>query len=276
MSSIPQVIPGGETRFWPGNEVGVLLLHGFNASPMEVTWLGEHLHDTAGYTIYAPRLAGHATDTRLMQHLRWQDWYDTALRGYWLLRQTCEVVFVGGLSMGGLLATLLAIHEEVDGLLIGAAPFVEPNPLMRFGRWLALVRPFTLHPAPVEFEKRVMEEEQRRGRMPRERIRYERWSSRAVYELYALIQVTARQVSAVRVPTVAIYARKDTLAPLVSLDYLRDKIPAALLKAHVLPDSGHIVFMDVDRDKAFQYVEAFVQERVESIREQQKLKENEQ
>ncbi|NTV37277.1 MAG: carboxylesterase, partial [Anaerolineaceae bacterium] len=44
----------------PGGKVGCLLIHGFTGTPKEMRWWGEDLAGR-GYTVLAPRLAGHAT-----------------------------------------------------------------------------------------------------------------------------------------------------------------------------------------------------------------------
>ena len=106
-SALPSIMSGGESFFFKGGQVGVLCLHGFTASPAEVRWLGEHLagHD---YTVYGPRLPGHAPHPHDLARYRWQDWYLTALDGCHLLHSHCQQVFVVGHSMGGCLALLLA------------------------------------------------------------------------------------------------------------------------------------------------------------------------
>src|SRR4030095_16396304 len=97
-----QIMPGAEPYFHRGGKVGCLCLHGFTASPAEVKWFAQHLA-AEGYTVYAPRLAGHGTRPQDLARTRWTDWYASASDGYHLLRQQCEKVFVCGMSMGGLL-----------------------------------------------------------------------------------------------------------------------------------------------------------------------------
>ena len=51
---------GAEPFFYPGNETGCLLIHGFTASPQEMRGLGVHLAEQ-GYSVLGIRLFGHGT-----------------------------------------------------------------------------------------------------------------------------------------------------------------------------------------------------------------------
>lgn len=101
----------------PGGPVGVLLIHGFTGAPTEMRLLGEYLN-ARGMTIAAPLLPGHGTSVEQMNRCRWQQWtgcVEQALAG---LRSRCELVFVGGLSMGSLLTLYLAAqHLDLPGAM---------------------------------------------------------------------------------------------------------------------------------------------------------------
>lgn len=86
---------------------GVLLLHGFTASPTEMRPLGEFLH-RSGFTVLGVRLEGHGTNPGDLARTGWQDWLASAATGLWELEQRCDLVFAAGLSMGGVLAAVLA------------------------------------------------------------------------------------------------------------------------------------------------------------------------
>jgi alpha-beta hydrolase superfamily lysophospholipase len=106
----------GDTFFWPGSEVGVLLLHGLTATTAEVRLLAEKLH-AAGYTISAPLLPGHGTHPDELNETTWHDWAWTAEKAYQYLATVCDQVFVGGESTGGALALYLAAqHKEIAGV----------------------------------------------------------------------------------------------------------------------------------------------------------------
>ena len=67
------IINGGESFFLPGGKHGVLLCHGFTATPAEMLPLGQYLNEK-GFTVACMRLAGHSTSPEDMARMTWQDW----------------------------------------------------------------------------------------------------------------------------------------------------------------------------------------------------------
>jgi carboxylesterase len=101
------------------SRVGVLLLHGFTGTPRSVRAWAEHLEGD-GFRVAVPRLPGHGTSWQELALTEWQDWYGCAERELLRLRESCDQVFVAGLSMGGGLALLLAERRgsEIAGLVL--------------------------------------------------------------------------------------------------------------------------------------------------------------
>src|SRR5262245_11862684 len=100
--------------------VGALLLHGLGGTPVEMRYVAMGLA-RAGFTVSCPQLAGHSGSFEELRCSRWQDWYASAEAALERLRQRCDLVVVGGLSMGAVLALRLAAgREDAVG---GAAAF---------------------------------------------------------------------------------------------------------------------------------------------------------
>ncbi len=77
----------GNEPFIMGNEndkAGILLLHGFTASPWEVKELAEYLNKD-NITVYGTLLAGHGTSPRDLKKTKWEDWYKSSGEGLLLL-----------------------------------------------------------------------------------------------------------------------------------------------------------------------------------------------
>lgn len=111
-----------------------LLLHGFTGSPWDMRPLGEALAGR-GFRVKAIRLPGHGTTPAAMEGATHADWQAAAEEALISLGRTRNV-YVAGLSMGALLAVLLAARhpERVGGLALLA-------PAMRFrGRAMRLLR----------------------------------------------------------------------------------------------------------------------------------------
>ncbi len=100
-----------------GGPVGILLVHGFTGAPPEMRLLGEAMAER-GWRVSAPRLPGHGTHPDDLNNRTWSEWVEEADRAHGELTRDCETVFVGGLSMGALVALELAVrHPEIAGLM---------------------------------------------------------------------------------------------------------------------------------------------------------------
>ncbi len=68
------VRPGAEPYAHDGDDIGVLLVHGFTGNPSSMLPWARTL-SAAGHTVRLPRLPGHGTTWRDMGRTRWPDWY---------------------------------------------------------------------------------------------------------------------------------------------------------------------------------------------------------
>ena len=102
--------------FESGGNAGVLLAHGITGAPTEMKPLIKALA-AAGFTVSCPQLAGHCSTLAELKRTRWEDWYGSLQSALEVLRQRCETVCVSGLSMGALLALILAARNpnEIAG-----------------------------------------------------------------------------------------------------------------------------------------------------------------
>jgi carboxylesterase len=112
------IIPGCEPWSAAGDDVGVLVIHGFTGSPQTMRGLAEAF-GAAGFTVDLPLLPGHGTSIDDMVTTGWPDWSSAVEAAYAALAARCEKVVVAGLSMGGTLtAWLAARHPEVAGIVL--------------------------------------------------------------------------------------------------------------------------------------------------------------
>lgn len=110
-----------------GPRVGILLSHGFTGSPVSMRPWGEHLA-ALGYAVEIPLLPGHGTAWTDMVPTRYADYLAEVERCYADLSARCDLVFLGGLSMGGTLVLDLAErHPEVAGLILVNAAVASTN-----------------------------------------------------------------------------------------------------------------------------------------------------
>ena len=105
--------------------IGILLLHGWTSPPDELLPLAKYLN-SFGYTVSAPLLQGHGTKPEDLKDVHWQDWLRDSQSALDYLKSKCEIIFVGGISMGADLAVLLSENKGVAGILSLGAPLRFP------------------------------------------------------------------------------------------------------------------------------------------------------
>ncbi len=127
----------------PGGSTAVLMIHGFTATPAQMRRLGGYLGEQ-GYTVRGMLLPGHGATVEDMLQSGWQQWLSAARTEALRLMQGHQKLVVLGLSMGGLLALLLAEELPVDGVVSLAAAIRVRNKLAPLARILAPLGPKTL------------------------------------------------------------------------------------------------------------------------------------
>ena len=123
------IMPGAEPFFFSGNDVGVLVCHGFTGTTQSMRPLGQALA-AAGYTVIGPRLKGHGVTPQAMAKTTAADWISSVDEGLAELRKTCSQLFMVGLSMGGTLSLYTAAkHADViNGVIPINAPLQIGSP----------------------------------------------------------------------------------------------------------------------------------------------------
>jgi carboxylesterase len=231
----------GEEFFWQGNQVGVLLIHGFNATTAEVRLMAEKLH-TAGLTTAAPLLPGHGTHPDDLNRATWDMWLQKVKETYERLLDVCQEVFVLGTSMGALLSIELATqHPEIAGLLL-FSPALKVE-----GLWLApLIAPFKAY-----LKKQPKDESLA-------------WKGYTVYPLKAAVQLLKLQkhvkdiLPKIEQPILIFTGERDDRVSNEAIALLLNKVKSLEKRHHPMQNSGHFVMLEEDLDEAFQLSLRFI------------------
>ncbi|MBC7236862.1 MAG: alpha/beta fold hydrolase [Chloroflexi bacterium] len=234
-----------------GGSVACVFLHGFVGTPQQFWALGEYLHARA-ITVYAPLLPGHGTRPEELNRVSWQDWVKTGQRAICELRARCKNVFVGGLSLGGLLATHLAImYPDLSGLILYAPAFRVANPFLP----IAGLARHVLGQVPMNWDRAI-------GLVDRaaaaEMWHYETCPVGGVHELYKLQRVVRRELGDVRVPVILFQSAQDTLLHPEAGTQMFEGLGSADKELVTLYNSGHVLTMDVEREAVFARTYGFI------------------
>lgn len=246
----------GSAFEWPGTtraEIGVVLSHGFTATTAEVRLLAQRLH-AAGYTVAGPLLPGHGTTPEDLNSRRWPEWVAALEAAYLSLAARCRRVFVGGESMGGVLALQVASrHPEIAGVLL-YAPGMQIN---HYGQALAAAAlsrflPFRAKiPGPPNATDAVWQG-------------YDVYPTRALGQFLRLQWDTRRRLPRVTQPLLIFQGRRDTTVHPLAGRLIEAGATAPRQALHWLEHSTHCVLLDVELPRITELTLAFLEREAES------------
>lgn len=174
------------------NGCGVLLVHGFTATPREMRDLGERLCDQ-GFTVFAVRLPGHGTTSEDLSRQLAEDWLGTVDRGYCLLQELGLKVSGVGLSTGALLLLKLSLERRFERLVL-------LSPFLRLRHILAPLAGLLSHFIP--YQERVISEAD-------QPFYYRRRPLKGVAQINRLRHQLKGQLQAIKVPVLVLSASGD-------------------------------------------------------------------
>jgi carboxylesterase len=199
--------------------------------------LGEDLN-SVGFPVHAPLLAGHGTSLEDMVGTGWRDWMRSALAGAVDIAGKGRKLHLVGLSMGGVMALLLAP-------VLDAASVATINaPQKVWDRRTSLARPLRGSnriehgeaPVPVAEDMRDYQRQ------------YDGTPVGTVAELGDLIRAVNRNLRRVTCPALIIQSKTDETVRPVSGEIIYNGIGSADKDLVWLEDSRHVALLDKERD----------------------------
>jgi carboxylesterase len=231
--------PAGEDGV-DGRRIGVLLCHGFTGAPSSMRPWAEHLH-SLGYAVSVPLLPGHATSWEDCNTTTYADWYGEVERAFEKLQSDCELVFVGGLSMGGFLAINLAVEKgrDVAGLLL-------VNPAINTDRLDAKLTP--LLKRVVKSWPAIGNDVKKPGVVERA---YPRTPIPAIATLFDAWKQVRPRLPEVTQPLLMFRSREDHVVDPSSGRIIMTTVSSRDLTEQILEDSYHVATLDNDAPTIF-------------------------
>lgn len=231
-------------------EQALLLLHGFTASPSEVYPTARLIHEQIDCTVSGILLPGHGSRPELLNDCTWPDWYAAVKHETAHLQANFKQVFVGGLSMGALLALYAALHlEGVRGVVAMNAPIYNRNPfLISLAPLFGFFNPFYL-----KKDADMLDQLEVCGRFA-----YRVMPVRAFQSMMQLRAAVMREMQMLRVPALIIQSLQDESVHPRSGKYLynRSKEHGAVLLE--LERSQHIATMGPEKERIAQEIVQFI------------------
>ncbi|MBI4451259.1 alpha/beta fold hydrolase [Candidatus Woesearchaeota archaeon] len=219
------VAPENLPFFLQGNSTaGILLLHGLRATPWEVRRLGTELNKE-GLTVFAPLLPGHGTDYRLLENITWREWYQEAARMYDTLDAVTDRTYVGGVSMGSLLAALIAAQRNTSGYVAISTPIYLQDRRASLAWLFQYILPTTITTLTLAEQPHY----------------YATIPTRAVAELEKLMQEGRKALPRIKAPAVVLQSRTDKTIRPESAKYVFNRLGSAEKQLIWLDNYTHVV-----------------------------------
>lgn len=226
------VLEGAQPFYFEGNQVGILVSHGFTGSTQSMRPLGE-AYAKEGYTVCGPRLKGHGTHYEDMEQTTYQDWISSVEEGYQWLKERCDTIFVTGLSMGGTLTLYMAEkYPEIKGIIpINGAvdiPTMAEASNLEDVRFLDAIGSDIKKPEIVE-------------------LAYEKTPVRSIGEIIKLMEIVRGDLTKITCPALIFVSEEDHVVPPNNSQLIYDGISSEQKELITMKESYHVATLDNDQ-----------------------------
>ncbi len=232
----------------------VLIIHGFTGYTGEFYPLARKLNEL-GYTVSLPRLPGHGTNRKDFMTTGWRDWLLHVEDCYRDLSALYEDVSLVGLSMGGVLALILASRYSPRRTVLLAPAMAVRNRLFYLTPFLGrLIGPLKKNwePEPDASEDRKI-------------LGQEYWTvdiPRQAAHLRKLQKIAQKEMKAVKSPLLLLLSETDESVPLEAGRVIKAGLDASCPLMEVrLKNSHHVLITGEEKEDVLQMTADWLEER---------------
>lgn len=237
-----------------GGNTGILLLHGYTAATPEMRPLGEYLAQK-GLTVVAPLLPGHGTTPADLNTRSWREIADAAANELYELQGKCDRVYVGGLSMGGLLTLHLGQRcSGIAGLIPMAAALYLRDPLHH----LLPIFKYLLNTTPKSKDIHTSVYD---GASASLLWSYDRNPIAFAAEVANLMHHVRDRLHQIDLPILAFHGLHDRRVPTKAAHSIRDAVSSDDVELMLLSHSGHCLSIDGEREQVCSKTWQWIRER---------------
>jgi len=253
----------------------IILIHGLTGTPNEMKFIATHLNKK-GYSVICPRLANHGEAIWVLKRSRWQDFYES-IRDVVTKGEAADFegpIFAGGLSMGALLALLLAneFTEKIKGVSCLAPTLFYDGwntPLSKYLMPLAyspLKHFFYFKEEPPYGIKN--EAIQQRIHKYYDNVKlhdienvaqygYPYFPITLLHQLHLLVNYIIKKFPEMRFPVQLIQAKDDDMTSVQNSKFIYERIKSDMKEIVLLYDSYHVITADQEREVVAEKMEDF-------------------
>ena len=256
------------------NGAAVILIHGLTGMPNEMRFLANFLH-RSGYTILCPRLAKHGGPLKVLKYAKWQEFYHSAREAFMRARESHKIIFAAGLSMGALLALLLAeeFKKEIAGIsCLSPTLFYDgwntpwAKHLLPFGYFTPLKYVLYFKESPPYGIKNQKIQEMVDRHYSKAKIDdiqgvlqygYPYFPVTLFCQLRLLIKHLTKKLGAIETPVQIIQAKDDDITSVKNSQFIYDRIKSVKKEIVLLHNSYHVITADQERAVVAEKMQVF-------------------
>ena len=224
--------------------LGIVLVHGFLASPEELRGLGERFYQM-GHAVVGVRLRGHATSPWDLRERSWSDWLDSVRAGCRVMDGLTPRYLIVGFSTGGALALMHAADKpgSLAGVAAASVPIVFRNKNMRF---VPLVHGANRLLRSISSAEGIMPFRPNQSEHPH--INYHQIPIRGLYELRLLVDALRERAAEVACPVLLLQGDHDPVVDPDSINVLAGLMGTGRVRTELVSSRRHgIVYENIDR-----------------------------
>ena len=223
------------------------LIHGYTATPNEMQGLAQAINDQFGDKVVATRLKGSGELPSKILDQNLFTWYEQVEGEFLELKNTCKEVNVAGFSIGGALASNLAIQQDVQRLYL-IAPYLtatyKPYYIFRLEQYLNVLGPV------LNFVKKSKIAQINDPKGLESYISFWNMPFEPMVNSRQFFEGLKAQISKLDVPVLLQHSKLDTVSDLASSQLIFDKAQTAVedKKLTVYTESNHCLLADYDAE----------------------------
>ncbi len=199
----------------PGERV--IVFHGYLSSPLTLRKLGRFLN-RRGYDVRIPLLPGHGQGQDELESTTVRDYLDFP-RNVLDSQEGDDPLWIGGFSLGALLALHCHDHPRVKGLLLMSTPLIHAG-------------------GDVQTLKKDFETET--ADLPPALLQ---WSEKSFEKVLAVAARVREDIRTIQVPVLALHGGRDSLTPRVNTELLESLCAKGDFEKIILETKGHILLL---------------------------------
>lgn len=253
----------------------VILIHGLTGTPNEMKPVAMHLNKK-GYSVICPRLANHGEEIWVLKRSKWQDFYrsvrDVVTKGE--AAGFSGPIFTAGLSIGALLALLLAdeFRDKIRGVSCLAPTLFYDGWNMPLSKYLLPLAStplrhlyFFKEEPPYGIKNEAI---QQRIHRYYDKVRladiegvaqygYPYFPVTLLHQLHLLVKYIMKKIPDMDFPVQTIQAKDDDMTSIKNSKFIYENIKSEMKEMVLLYDSYHVITADQERDLVAEKTEYF-------------------